>query len=246
MVKRNHHTRPAFNWRKIGRRIFGFGALSLGGLGLGLMGYLGNELFSIQRIDIPQASAELRKAILAEIKAPLDFTHSRPSRIRNQLLEALPDIAEVQIERRLPHTLIISARKRQPIALWANAGDIYLVDAKGRSYRRLRPSEDLDLPLLRMPEAMLPEASQLMSALVKVNRAQLQHLSECIGEDYGWRLYFDGGQRWLLPRNQREGRVLDRLYHLLNKSRWHDGSWWVDARYSKRWFIRQARHGGMI
>jgi len=246
MVKRNHHTRPAFNWRRIGRQILGFGALSLGGLGLGLIAYLGNELFSIQRIVIPQANAELRKAILAEIRTPLDFIHSRPSRIRNQLLEALPDIAEVQIERRLPHTLISSARQRRPIALWANSGDVYLVDAKGRSYRRLRPSEDLDLPLFRMPEAMLPEASRLMFALVKVNRAQLQHLSECIGEDHDWRLYFDGGQRWLLPRDQRAGRVLDRVYHLLNKSRWRDGSWWVDARYSKRWFIRQARHGGMI
>jgi len=246
MVKRNHRTRSAFNWRRIGRRILGVGALCLGGLGLGLIAYLGNELFSIQQINILQSNVELRKAILAKIRTPLDFTHSRPSRIRNQLLKALPDIAEVQIERRLPHTLIISVSKRRPIALWTNAGDIYLVDAKGRSYRRLHPSEDLDLPLLRMPETMLPEASRLMSALVKVNRAKLQHLSECIGEDYSWRLYFDGGQRWLLPRNQRAGRVLDRLNRLLNKSRWRDGNWWVDARYSKRWFIRQARHGGMI
>jgi len=246
MLKRNHRTRPACNWRKIRRRILRFSALSLGGLGLGLMSYLGNELLSIQRIVIPRANVELRKAILAEVRTPLDFIHSRPSRIRNQLLEALPDIAEVQIERRLPHTLIISARQRRPIALWANAGAIYLVDTKGRSYRRLHPSEDLDLPLLRMPEAMLPEASQLISALVKVDLTRFQHLSECIGEDHDWRLYFDGGLRWLLPRNQKAERVLDRLYHLLNKSRWRDGSWWVDARYSKRWFIRQARHGGMI
>jgi len=246
MVSRNQRIRPAFNWRKLGRITIAASLLSLAISSLGAIGYLGNKLFTVQNIRTPHADARLRKIILSKISQPLDFIHSRPATVRHHLLAALPDLAEVRVARRLPDTLIISVRKRQPIALWAKAGEIYLVDTGGEPYRQLQSSEELDLPLLRMPEELLVESSMLIAALAKKAEPGLQHLSECIGGDMGWQLYFDGGQRWLLPRNRKTEQVIDRLSRLMSASRWRTGRWWVDARFTQRWFIRRSQRGGII
>ncbi|MDQ7010933.1 MAG: cell division protein FtsQ/DivIB [Mariprofundaceae bacterium] len=246
MLRKNRRNRPPRDWRKLGRRILGLGMAVLVSVSAGLLAYLGNELFSIHRITIVHTDESLKKAIRHKLGNTLDFIHSRPAYIRHVLLDAFPDLCEVRVERRLPHTLVISPQVRRPVALWAGRNGIYLVDARGQAYRKLRHGEDHDLPLLRMPEKSLPEATQLLTALAARNQTLLGRLSECIGEKASWKLYFDSGQRWLLPRGAKTGAVISRVYSLMSKSPWRNGKWQIDARYPERWFIRQAQHGGVI
>ncbi|MFQ5356525.1 MAG: cell division protein FtsQ/DivIB [Mariprofundaceae bacterium] len=245
MLKRNRHIRPLYNWRRLGKLAFRFCTITLLASGVGFVSYMANEAFDIRHLHILDADQSLKIAIQEEL-GRLDFIHSRPARIRRILRESLPDIADVRVERRLPHTLVISTQVRQPVALWADHENIYLVDVEGFPYRQMRQSEDLDLPLVRLSADQLPEAIQLLTTLMAVDQKQSGRLSECLYDDSTWKLYFDSGQRWLLPGGSRTEDVIRRLYALMNKAPWRNGIWQVDARYPDRWFIRQARHGGII
>ncbi len=246
MLKRNRRVRPLYDWRKLGKMVVRSIIVAIMIAGLGFTAYLGNKEFGIRHLRILDADPSLRAEIQEELGTSLDFIHSRPTRIRSILRESFPDIADVRVERRLPHTLLITTQMRQPVALWTDQGTAYLVDAKGLPYRQMRQSEDLDLPLLRLSGDQLPEAIQLLAMLKVVDQKQFRRLSECLHDNFTWKLYFDSGQRWLLPDGSEVEGVIKRLYALMNKAPWRNGSWQVDARYADRWFIRQARHGGII
>ncbi|MCF7821320.1 MAG: hypothetical protein K9M17_02625, partial [Mariprofundaceae bacterium] len=96
-----------------------------------------NRTFSVSewKIEVVESSpsslhAEINHS-LASIQAN-DFWSTRPVTIRNQLLQALPDLEEVYIRRNLPGSLHLHAVARSPVALWKKQeGSIYLVDRHG-------------------------------------------------------------------------------------------------------------------
>lgn len=178
---------------------------------------------------------------------PLDLWHAWPSRLQADLLQHLPDLAEVNITRILPDRLEITATMRQPVALWrSKQATVQLVDGQGVAYRPLKAGEMLDLPLLRMPGDDLQEGATLLLRLKQMDAARYARLSELLAEDGGWRLNFDQGRCWLLPRGAQAEPRMQQVLALLHKDPWKEGDWRIDARAASRWFIRKSKSGGMV
>ncbi len=175
-----------------------------------------------------------------------DYLHTRPARLREQWLAAIPDLADVRISRRLPDALQVTAVARTPVALWQDeAGHIHLVDGKGHAYRPIAAGESPDLPMLRIRKNQLSQARLLLEALAAQRIRDLQALSEIRSSNQAWLVYFSRGERWMIP-HRREARVLQKLADLLSRPRWRSRVWRVDARMTSRWFLRPAKHEGVI
>ena len=208
-----------------------------------------NQAMSVERWTVRGVPEQLDAAIDAEmnsIKTP-DFIHTIPFVLRRRLLSGLPDLEDVNIVRRLPDSVDIIARERIPVALWLSAdGKVFLVDGAGLAYRALRRGEHADLPLLRLADTDLNAAMRLIRSIKQQDYNRYQHLSELIGGSDYWRLNFERGRSWLLPRGTDNARRMRKITALLRQKRWRGGRWRVDARMSTRWFIRESKIGGMV
>jgi len=201
---------------------------------------------SWQISGLPESLENTMDERLQELQ-PLDLVHAWPASLRRHLLSTMPDLAEVNIARRLPDRLEIMATVRMPVALWRNAqGTVQLVDGKGAAYRPLRAGEMLDLPLLRVEADELDVGIALLLKLKQVDSASYARLSEWIGEDDGWKLNFDRGRCWLLPRGTFAAQRMEQVIALTQDSRWKNGDWRIDVRATTRWFIRKSKLGGMV
>jgi len=208
-----------------------------------------NQALSVEAWTIRGVPENLETAINTEINAmqTRDFIHARPSILRHTLLARLPDLADVSIARRLPDSLEITARERVPVALWqSQAGKVSLVDGRAVAYRGLRHGEQLDLPLLRMPQTNLGDAVNILLAMKRKNAGRYEHLSELIGEGSSWRFNFEQGQSWLLPNGNASGQRMQDLIVLMRQKRWRGENWRIDARLPTRWFIRKSKMGGVV
>jgi len=224
----------------------GFGACLL--IAIGTFGlYTMNQSLSITQWKIT-ASAPIKAAIEAHLRQSetLDFWHSRPSALRQSILSAVPDIADVQIQRQLPDALLIHVTPRKSIALWqgklqqhAEEG-LYLVDEDGTAYRTRQHGESFDLPVLRMTKEKLPEAATLLTYLDVKYNTWFTHLSELKAEPNGWKFNFDYGQQWFLEAGTEAQKNITSIQDLLSQPRWRAGYWRVNTRLENRWFIRPA------
>jgi len=251
MSRANRRRPPAkpkqHSWRKPIRRLATATAMLMlaGGGGLWLNGVLNITHWEIVAPD------ELRRPIEQQLSAipELDFLHSRPAVVRTTLMNAIPDIAEVHVRRILPHSLFIQASARMPVALWQDAdGVIRLVDMHGVAYREMRSGEMFDLPVLRLPQQQLASASALLAELRDLDGDRYAHISELASTHDGWKLYFERGQYWLIPRSSTEvmKQRIKSLVALLKQPRWRSKKWRIDARMNTRWFIRPAKQEGVI
>ncbi|HXH72041.1 MAG TPA: cell division protein FtsQ/DivIB [Mariprofundaceae bacterium] len=178
-------------------------------------------------------------------KEQLDLIHAWPSCLHDDLLAAIPDLADVSIARQLPNHLQMVAVARRPMALWQDGDQVWLVDDQATAYRKLAASESPDLPLLRVPQTDLAASVELLAGLQTADAGKLAELSEVRTDGSDWRLYFDRGELWMLPQ-EHDDRLLARLNGILNSPRWKNGTWRVDARASTRWYLRPAAQGGVI
>jgi len=223
-------------------------ALSVTGLLLATGWWL-NQALAVQSWQIHGVSKPLEVAIAEQLNSmqPLDLVQAWPSRLRSRLLSRLPDLAEVNISRHLPDKLEVTATMRMPIALWRDAhGVVQLVDGKGMPYRPLKPGEMLDLPLLRVPAGDIQDSVALLLRLKQMDNARYARLSEWASEEDGWRLNFDRGRCWLLPRGEQAAERIEQVLALMQDSRWKNGDWRIDVRAARRWFIRKSQLGGMV
>lgn len=250
MIRRNRKHRVATGSR-MKHALKRMGRLCAGAAGLALIlagGWWLNQAWSVDVWTIRGVPPYLKTAINTELGTmkTLDFIHAWPSRLRRELLDRLPDLADVEIARRLPDRMTIVARARVPIALWQDPdGQVSLVDGNAVPYRVLRRGEQLDLPLIRAARSDLGDAMKLLLAVKQGNGNRYANLSELISEDNDWRFNFDRGQSWLLPRGNDARRIRD-VIALMQQKRWRGGSWHVDARLPTRWFIREAKIGGVV
>jgi len=224
----------------------GFGACLL--IAIATFGlYAMNQSLSITQWKIT-ASAPIKAAIEAHLRQSetLDFWHSRPSALRQSILSAIPDIADVQIQRQLPHALLIHVTPRKSIALWQGKlpqhtkEGLYLVDEHGTAYRTRQHGESFDLPVLRMTKEKLPEAASLLTHLNLKDNTWFTRLSELKAEPNGWKLNFDYGQQWFLAAGTDVQKNITSIQHLLSQPRWRAGHWRINTRMENRWFIRPA------
>lgn len=231
--------------RVAGRSLLGVvvvAGLTLAGVGL-------NRTFRVDRWHISGVDPALAHAIEHQLgqMGPMDFIHSRPAYLREKLATAIPDLATISISRHLPHSLDIKATARVPVAFWQGPQKgIWLVDSKGLAYRKLRHDEYEDLPLLRMPGEVLGEAVALLQTMQGIAPDRCAALSEFIARSDAWKMDFDHGQSWLLPRGDNADRDLQKLVALMHDRRLKGGDWKVDARMDTRWFIRKAGEGGVV
>jgi len=246
-IGKSHRLHPVPTWRSHMHRI---GTTLLGLGGMVLAGGLANYALSVREWQIEGVDPFLRKAINEELAAmqPLDFLHARPAQLRRRLLATLPDLADVKIIRRLPDKLHISGVVRRPIAIWQQGGMLKLVDEHGTVFVSQRKNTAWDLPVLRAGPRKLAYAGRLLGQLRRMDARRYATLSECTFLAPGtWALYFSHGQRWLLPADATAGQRLRTLLAMLDRPRWKDRTWRVDARMDRRWFFRQSSpQGGMI
>ncbi len=161
-------------------------------------------------------------------------------------LQNMADMERVDVMRILPDKLNIRVYARVPVALWQDArGHLHLFDRQGEVYRLLGEKESPDLPLLRVSKEDLPAAHRLLKRLQQQKLVAWSSLSEVRSGEQYWQLYFSKGASWMLPFGK-EDQVMKQVVTLLKQPRWRDRQWKVDARLSSRWFIRPARHGGVI
>ncbi|HEY1904542.1 MAG TPA: FtsQ-type POTRA domain-containing protein [Myxococcaceae bacterium] len=146
----------------------------------------------------------------------------------SQAMAAHPWVRAVEVTRSLPDTLQLRVEERTPVAL-ASLGDLYVVDAQGAPFKRLSPSEALDLPLLTGLEREAAEkdpagtTARLREGLGVAEAYQRAfdrpRLSEIQLHEAGYELVTADGVRVVLGRDDLDGqlqrlqRVRDELKH---------------------------------
>jgi len=208
-----------------------------------------NQALTVTQWNI-HAPAKLKSNIehVLNRMGSMDFWHSRPSLLRQQLLQQVPDLAEVNIQRQLPHALNIHVTPRLPIALWLNpkTSSLYLADNHGNAYRARNYGEELDLPVLRMEKEQLHDACKWLAQLKATQPQWFARSSEMFASYDGWKLNLSSGHQWQLPLGKRAIDELPQITKLLSQPRWHAGNWRIDTRLENRWFLRPATHEGVI
>lgn len=228
------------------------------GIGLALVLMMAGSTYGLNRyftvsgwsvaLDSP-TSLPLEQMIEAELAEmpQMDFWHSRPALLREQLMRNIADLADVQIRRKLPHALDIRATARIPVALWQKeAGKVFLVDATGHAYRQLAAHEDADLPVLRMTQHQLTDAGRALRQMQQAMPRHFADVSEILASDRDWKFNFSRGQQWLVSAEEMARNPFASLAALLDRPRWQAGQWRIDMRIENRWFLRPSREEGVI
>ncbi len=200
-----------------------------------------NRLLTVEHwnIDAPeQVKADINRWLHQQ---PLDFWHARPVVLRQKILHKMPDVADVLLQRKLPHQLDIRVQMRQPLALWEDAqGVLHLVDGQGVVYRAIHHNEYVDLPLLRMPKTQVHAASRVLAAMKFADDARWAEVSEVMMETTGWRIDFSHQEQWLLPFGEKAVHNTALLAQMLQSEPWSVGRWRIQSRLNDRWFFRLA------
>ncbi|MDX8392070.1 MAG: hypothetical protein R8K53_05820 [Mariprofundaceae bacterium] len=230
------------------RMMQGMTVLAMSGL-LMAGGWWLNQALAVRTWQISGVAEPIELAVEAQLNnlPALDLMHTWPSVLRRQLLANVPDLATVNISRQLPDRLVIQATPRMPVALWQGKDDaVMLVDGHGQAYRPLRAGEMIDLPILRVSQAEISESVVLLLMLKQQDIARYANLSEWMAETDGWRLNFQRGRYWLLPRGAEAMPRMQDVLALMREKHWQSGDWRIDARAATRWFIRKSKLGGMV
>lgn len=70
-----------------------------------------------------------------------------PNKIRANLKDVSPVVADVEVQRALPDILKIKIKEREPLAIWSAAGKFFFVDKRGIAYEEILRSESRDVSL---------------------------------------------------------------------------------------------------
>jgi cell division protein FtsQ len=137
-----------------------------------------------------------------------------------------PWVAAVEVERTLPPALVVRVTERRAVAL-AELGGLYLVDGRGRVFKRAEPGDGLDLPVvtgISRKEFLDDEGeatSRLAAALVLVRRWSEQRLDRRqpisqihLDPDYGTTVWAGEGVEIRLGQGDLEAK-LGRLERVL-------------------------------
>lgn len=215
--------------------------------GTGFSGWWMNRAMTVERWQI-EGDTALKQAIDRQLSAMKnrDFLSTRPEQLRQTWMQQMPDMASVQITRKLPDALQIRVVARVPAALWQDEKNrLQLFDDQGNLYRPLRRGESPDLPLLRVSRDQLADAYKLLGMLNHQDVISVAALSEIKASSRSWQIYFSKGVTWKLPFGAEQAAITE-LSGLLKQPRWSNRNWRIDARLQTRWFIRPAKYGGVI
>lgn len=124
-------------------------------------------------------------------------------------LEALPWVAAAVVERRLPGTLFVRLRERQPLALWQHRQTLRVIDDKGAVLKGQRIGRFADLPIVVGANA--PANAPVLLGLLERYPALAARVEAALWVgDRRWDLRLDNGVAVRLP----EGDLLPALERL--------------------------------
>ncbi|MGB9661323.1 MAG: cell division protein FtsQ/DivIB [Moorellaceae bacterium] len=111
--------------------------------------FLHSGVFALQTVEVHgnQRVTEAEIVRLAAVEPGLNLWQADIKGITSRV-QAHPLIAHAEVTRRWPHTLVITVREREPLALVAAAGDFLVVDGQGYVMERLHQLDQVDLPLI--------------------------------------------------------------------------------------------------
>jgi cell division protein FtsQ len=200
---------PAINWSRIAMTVAALA--SLAGIYFGLAGLLNRPIDmlvingSFQRVSAMQMEA------LVEPYARAGFLHTDLTAVR-AALRALPWVAEADVRRRWPGTLVVNVTEETPVACWGERG---LLNAAGELFLPQADHVPAELPRLNGPAGTEAVVTGRFFAVQK----QLEHrgmaaVALALDARGAWTLRLNNGLEVRLGANgvdQRIGRFLQVL-----------------------------------
>lgn len=98
----------------------------------------------------PSLQAQVQKALAPLVGTSLLSVHGRSLERR---VDALPAIVSSRYDRDFPHTLRVAIVPEVPVAVLRRGKQTWLVSARGRAIREIRPGTRLGLPRIWVPAA---------------------------------------------------------------------------------------------
>ncbi len=198
------------------------------------LGFRVDEVFVIGRKETARNS--LGEAIGVDRGEPILFVDLH--QVRSRVL-SLPWVAEADVERMLPDTLIVRVVERQPLAIWQYEGTYALIDASGAVIQRHELERFADL-LVVVGSGAQDHADTLLALLETESPLYARVESAVRVGDRRWNVHLNGGIEIRLPEEdaaeawarlakyQKRHGVLDRGVGLL------------DLRFPDQVIVRQA------
>lgn len=130
--------------------VFVLASLSVLSLGL-ILGYhyiLNAEYFLVRKVVLGGIERVSRETVLNKtgLNKPTNIIGLRLDKM-GAGLRALPWVEEAKLTRKLPDTIIITIKEREPRAL-ISLGEIYYLDEKGTAFKKLDPKEIPYMPII--------------------------------------------------------------------------------------------------
>ena len=210
-----------------------------GMVGAGLAETAGQAGLRVERIEITGLRRMDRMSVYAvaleqESRAmPLvDLAGTREKLLRYSW------IADAQVSRRYPDTLLVNIVERTPAAVWQDGGQLTLIDAEGVLLEPVEPGAVPDLPLRIGPGADRQERGyQALLAVAPALRGQVR-AATWVG-NRRWDLTFRTGEVLALPE-EGAGPALRRFASLAERQRLLGRGWKrFDMRDPKRLVARK-------
>lgn len=183
-----------------------------------------------------------------EVMGALQVRHGMPILAidRNAILQRLelnPWIAAASIERRLPHTLHVRLRERQPFARWQFQNRIQVVDQNGKPLPPAAPRDFPQLPLV-VGDGAAAAASELFTLMADYPKIRRALRAAVRVGDRRWDLILDPGITAKLPEGQ-EDSALERLASLIETQQVLNRKViGIDLRAADRWAIERVPGSG--
>lgn len=163
-------------------------------------------------------------------------------------IERHPFVREARVQRRPPDALEIAIVQRTPVAVLREGERLYLVDDDGQVMKRLRPGDDVDVPLITLlPRAEgatgLPGLADALDIIEAASRVGLEaRLSEVVAvPGAGFEVVLDDGARARLGTTDfdiRLRRLLSAEQRLKESGRAFSFMWLDDAQRPERVAVR--------
>lgn len=134
-----------------------------------------SETFAVERVEVHHAQLSTKDALVARTGiTPGTNIFSLDLSAAARAVEQDPWVARATVTRELPDVVHVLVEERQPVALVA-LESLYAVDASGVLFKRVRPGDALDLPIVTglSREAFVGDRRQdaeLRTALLVVER----------------------------------------------------------------------------